>query len=145
MMDHLKTVTSEQDTAHCSIKLDVARTIRILHIEDDETIATVAREMLEEQGWQVQTCDDGKAAIEHISGGVHYDLLLIDYDLPGVNGLDLVKRARTLAHRSRIPIAVLSATPVEAEAREAGADIFLRKPQDVGSLAKNISGLLAGR
>lgn len=144
-MDHLKTVTSEQDTAHCSIKLDVARTIRILHIEDDKTIATVAREMLEEQGWQVQTCDDGNAAIEHISGGVHYDLLLVDYDLPGINGLDLVKRARTLAHRSRIPIAVLSATPVEAEAREAGANIFLRKPQDVGSLAKNISGLLAGR
>jgi hypothetical protein len=72
-MDHLKTVTSEQGTAHCSIELDVARTIRILHIEDDETIATVAREMLEEQGWQVQTCDDGNAALEHISGGVHYD------------------------------------------------------------------------
>jgi len=143
-MDHLKTVTSGQDRAHCSIELDVARTIRILHIEDDETIATVAREMLQEQGWQVQTCDDGNAALEHISGGVHYDFLLIDYDLPGVNGLDLVRRARNLAHRSRIPIGVLSATPVEAEAREAGADIFLRKPQDVRSLAENISGLLAG-
>lgn len=143
-MDHLKTVISGQDRAHCSIELDVGRTIRILHIEDDETIATVAREMLEEQGWQVQTCDDGNAALEHISGGVHYDFLLIDYDLPGVNGLDLVRRARNLAHRFRIPIGVLSATPVEAEAREAGADIFLRKPQDVRSLAENISGLLAG-
>ena len=144
-MDQLKRVTSGQDTDHCSIELDVARTIRILHIEDDETIATVAREILEEQGWQVQTCDDGNAAIEHISGGVHYDFLLIDYDLPGVNGLDLVKRARNLAHRARTPVGVLSATPVEAEAREAGADIFLRKPQDIGSLAENISGLLAGR
>ena len=141
-MDHLKTVTSGQDTAHCSIELDVARTIRILHIEDDETIATVAREILEEQGWQVQTCDDGNAAIEHISGGVHYDFLLIDYDLPGVNGLDLVKRARNLAHRSRTPIGVLSASAVEAETREAGADVFLRKPQDIGSIAVTIARLL---
>ena len=143
-MDHLKTVTSGQD-AHCSIELDVARTIRILHIEDDETIATVAREILEEQGWQVQTCNDGNAAIEHICGGVYYDFLLIDYDLPSVNGLDLVKRVRNLAHRSRTPIGVLSASAVEAETREAGADVFLRKPQDIGLLAENISRLLSER
>jgi CheY-like chemotaxis protein len=142
-MDQLKRVTSGQDTLHCSIELDVPRTIRILHIEDDETIATVAREMLEEQGWQVQTCDDGNAAIEHISGKVHYDFLLIDYDLPGVNGLDLVKRARNLTHRSRIPIGVLSASAVEAETREAGADVFLRKPQDIGSIAETITRLVA--
>lgn len=144
-MDHLKTVTSGHETAHCSIELDVARSIRILHIEDDETIAALAREIFEEQGWQVQTCDDGNAAIEHISGGVHYDFLLFDYDIPGVNGLELVQRARKLDHRSRTLIGVLSANPVEAEAREVGADIFLRKPQDIRSLAENISGLLAGR
>jgi DNA-binding response OmpR family regulator len=142
-MDQLKTVTSGQDTAPCSIELDAARTIRTLHIEDDETIATVAREILEEQGWQVQTCNDGDAAIEHISGGVHYDFLLIDYDLPGVNGLDLVKRARNLAHRFRTPIGVLSASAVEAETREAGADVFLRKPQDIGSIAVTIVRLLS--
>ena len=144
-MDHLKTVTSGHDTAHCSIELAVHPTIRILHIEDDETIATVAREMLEEQGWQVETCEDGNAGIEHISGGVHYDFLLIDYDLPGVNGLELVRRARRLVHRSRTPVGVLSATPVEAEAREAGADVFLRKPQDIGLLAETIGALLGAR
>lgn len=101
--------------------------------------------MLEEQGWQVQTCDDGNAAIEHISGGVHYDFLLFDYDLPGINGLELVRRARKLVRRSRIPVGVLSATPLEAEAREAGADVFLRKPQDIGLPAEIISTLLAER
>jgi two-component system, OmpR family, response regulator len=144
-MDHLKTVTSDHDTVHSSIDLDVAPSIRILHIEDDKTIAAVAKEMFEEQGWQVQTCDDGNAAIEHISGGVHYDLLLFDYDLPGIDGLELVRHARKLVHRSRIPVAVLSASPVEAEAREAGADVFLRKPQDIGSLAESISRLLGER
>jgi CheY-like chemotaxis protein len=101
--------------------------------------------MFEEQGWQVQTCDDGNAAIEHISGGVHYDFLLFDYDLPGINGLELVRRARKLVHRSRTPVGVLSASPVEAEAREAGADVFFRKPQDIGLLAESISRLLGER
>lgn len=139
------TVISGHDTVHSSIELDVALSIRILHIEDDETIATLAKEMFEEKGWQVHTCDDGNVAIEHISGAVHYDFLLFDYQLPGIDGLELVRRARTLVHRSRTPVGVLSATPVEAEAREAGADVFLRKPQDIGLLAETINRLLAER
>lgn len=144
-MDHLKTVTQWQDIAHSSIELDVTRTIRILHIEDEKTIAAIVREIFEAEGWQVQTCDDGNAAVEHLSGAVHYDFLLFDYDLPGVNGLELVQRARQLAPRSLIPVGVLSAAPVEAEAREAGADVFLRKPQDIGLLAETVNRLLAER
>ena len=81
----------------------------------------------------------------NISGAVHYDFLLFDYDLPGVDGLELVRRARKLVHRSRTPVGVLSATPVEAEAREAGADVFFRKPQDIRLLAERISRLLCER
>jgi DNA-binding response OmpR family regulator len=69
-------------------------------------------------------------------------LLLIDYDLPGVEGLELVQRARQLPHRSRTPIVMLSGTPVGVAAREAGADMFLQKPQDVTSLVETISRLL---
>lgn len=138
-------VNSRRDAVHSSIELDVAPGIRILHIEDDETIATLAKEMFEEKGWQVHSCDDGNAAIEHISGAVHYDFLLFDYRLPGIDGLELVRRARKLVHRSRIPVGVLSATPLEAEAREAGADLFLRKPEDIGSLADRIARLLRQR
>ena len=134
-----------RNTAHSSIELDVAPGIRILHIEDDKTIAAVAKEMFEEQGWQVHTCDDGNAAFEHISGRVHYDFLLFDYQVPGIDGLELVRRARKLIHRSRTPVGVLSATPLEAEAREAGADIFLRKPQDIGSLAERIGRFVRER
>ena len=141
----MKTVTNGDDTAHSAIELAMPRTIRILHIEDDKTIATVAREIFEEEGWQVETCEDGNAGIEHISGRVHYDFLLIDYDLPGINGLELVRRARRLVHRSRTPVGVLSATPVEAEAREAGADVFLQKPQDIGLLAETVGALLDAR
>ena len=142
-MDHLKTVIGSKNTVPSSIELDVARGVRILHIEDDETIATLAREMFEEEGWQVHTCNDGDAAIEHISGAAHYDFLLFDYDLPGINGLDLARRVRKLVHRSRTPVGILSANPVEAEARDAGADVFFRKPQDIRLLTESINRVLS--
>ena len=101
--------------------------------------------MFEAQGWRVETCADGNAALENISGEDQYDLLLFDYDLPGINGLELINHARELDHRCATPIVVLAASPVEAEAREAGADVFLRKPQDIGLLAETINRLLRER
>jgi CheY-like chemotaxis protein len=75
-------------------------------------------------------------------GSEHYDVLLVDYDLPYINGISLVRRARQLAHRQRTPIIMLSATNCEREAREAGVDSFLRKPEDVLKLSETINRLL---
>lgn len=144
-MTELKTITGEQDSVHSSIVLEDASTVSILHVEDDEIVASVAREILEAQGWRVETCGDGSAALEKISGKDQYDLLLIDNDLPGVNGLQLINHARELDHRCATPMVLLSANPIEAEAREAGADVFLRKPQGIGMLTETINRLLGER
>jgi len=122
-----------------------ARTVRILHVEDDKTVAGIVKEMFEEQGWQVETCADGNAALEKISGEHEYDLLLVDYDLPGVNGIELIKYARELDHRCDTPMVVLAGSPVEAAARYAGADVFLQKPQALSSLVETINRLLEER
>ena len=119
--------------------------VTVLHVEDSDIVALMAKEMLESEGWEVETCSDGNAALEKICGPAQYDLLLLDYDLPGVNGLELVNRARKLVHRAHVPIVVLSATPVAASARKAGADVFLRKPQDVTVLVETITRLLDAR
>ena len=100
--------------------------VTVLHVEDHDIVARMAKELLESEGWEVETCSDGDAALEKICGPTRYDLLLLDYDLPGLNGLELVSRARKLVHRARTPIIVLSATPVGAAARKAGADVFLQ-------------------
>jgi len=113
--------------------------IRILHVEDDETIAAATKEMLEEHhGWHVDTCADASDGFAKMSSDARYDFFLVDYRLPDFSGLELVKRARRLAHRARTPIAVISGTPVEADAKDAGANVFLRKPQDIGSIANTI-------
>jgi CheY-like chemotaxis protein len=119
--------------------------VTILHVEDNQTVAEAVKETLEIQGWQVDTCTDGNTALEKIASDADYDVLLVDYDLPGVNGLELVRRARILAHRLHTPIVVLSATPVESEAREAGADVFLQKPRGVSLLVESINRLLEER
>jgi len=119
--------------------------VTVLHVEDHDIVARMAKEMLETEGWEVETCADGNTALEKICGDSRYDLLLLDYDLPGVNGLELVSRARTLVHRARTPIVALSATPIGLAARKAGADVFLQKPQDVTSLVETINRLLCAR
>src|SRR5215217_2443659 len=124
------------------MELDDLSPLRILHVEDDETIAVLTREMLEAQGWYVETCSNGTSALEKICSEAQYDFLLVDYKLPDLTGLELVHRARTLAHRSKTLIAVISANSVEAEAREAGADAFVSKPQGLLSLPDTIKRLL---
>ena len=112
--------------------------LTVLHVEDDETILGNVKELLESEGWAVESCSDGNIALENIRGNRHYDLLLLDYDLPGLNGVELVRRTRKMSHRSEIPIIVLSATPVDADARDAGADVFLQKPIHISSLVQTI-------
>ncbi len=84
---------------------------------------------------------DGNEALSKILGDTHYDLLLLAYDLPGLNGIELVHRARKLAHRAATPIIVLSSMPVEEAAFKAGADEFLRKPEGVSFLVETITRL----
>lgn len=122
-----------------------ARTATILLVEDNDLVAGAVAETLEAKGWTVERCSDGTSAVARIFGSAHYDLLLFDYDLPGLNGIELVQKAREMAHRSTTPIVMLSAAPVEAAAREAGADVFLQKPQGIGLLVETINRLLVER
>jgi CheY-like chemotaxis protein len=118
-------------------------TVTILHVEDDRSVANVVRDTLEEEGWEVEACGDGTAAAGLIEGDTRYDFLLFDHELPGVTGLELIGLARGLPHRRRTPVVMLSASDVEEEARRAGADAFLRKPQDIHLLAEVVERLLA--
>jgi two-component system response regulator QseB len=118
------------------------KSIRVLHVEDNKVVADAVRDTLETEGWQVETYADGAVALTKIAGQTHYDLLLLDYDLPNVSGIELVQQARNLAHRRDTPIIVLSAALGEAEARKAGANEFLRKPEDIRSLVGTITHML---
>jgi two-component system chemotaxis response regulator CheY len=119
-----------------------AQATEILYVEDNEIIANAVRELLESEGWKVETCADGMAAHEKVTSYARYDILIFDNDLPGVNGLDLVRHARQLPHRRRTPIIMLTASDFEREARGAGADAFLSKTKDTAIIVNTIERLL---
>lgn len=116
--------------------------ISILHAEDNEPLANLIDEMLSGEGWRVELCVDGDSALRNLTSDEHIDLLLVDNELPGVSGLDLVRRTRKMTHRRRTPIVMLSGNDCETEAWRAGVDAFLKKPQQVKDLPNTISRLL---
>ena len=121
------------------------RPVSMLHVEDNELIADTVRDALALEGWRVVTCVDGATALDRLMSNEPYDLLLVDFDLPGMDGLELVRQARQLAHREHTPIIMLSASAVEHAAQSAGVDVYLRKPEDVPMLIDTITRLLRVR
>ena len=118
------------------------RPVTILHVEDHDFVAKVVQEGLGLEGWAVETCASGAQALIKIEGDTPYDLLILDDDLPVVRGVELIRRARSLRHRARTPIIMLSSSDVEAEAKDAGADMFLNKPAALPSIMEAVARLL---
>jgi len=119
-----------------------AKALSILHVEDNEFVARNVKETLALEGWQVETCADGALALDRLTSQTHYDLIILDNELPNVKGLELARYARRLPERRETPIIMLSASDDEFEVRRAGANAFLRKPEEIGSLVETIKQLL---
>jgi two-component system chemotaxis response regulator CheY len=84
----------------------------------------------------------GDEALRELQGGETFDLLILDHMLPGMDGVELTRRARRLRGHSRTPVIMLTASEVEREARVAGVDIFLRKPEGVVYIIEAAARLL---
>src|SRR5713226_598890 len=116
--------------------------ISILHVEDNKLIAKLVDDMCAPEDWRVELSVDGDSALRKLTGDDHYDLLLVDNDLPGLSGLELVQRARKMTHHRRTPIVMLSGSDCETEAWGAGVDAFLKKPEQIKDLPSTIARLL---
>ena len=117
-------------------------TLTILHVEDHKVVADAVRDALEAEGWRVVTCTDGAAALNRLAGGATFDLLITDNHLPRVNGLEVVRYARSLPHRCHLPVIMFTASPLPPDAHDAGVDAYLRKPDDIHKLIATVAGLL---
>ncbi len=120
-----------------------ARGVSILYAEQAPLVADAVRETLEAEGWRVEVCARGDEALRRLQDGGRFDLLILDFSLPGLDGLELARRARELPRGARTPIIMFTDSEVEREARRAGVDAYLRKPRGVYSLARTAAVLLA--
>ena len=115
---------------------------RILLV-DDNRLGLIARTaVLEEQGHRVTTATEGAEAFEQFSRG-HFDLLITDYKMPRMNGLELIRKVREV--KPGIPIILISGYAEALGLTEAntGADAVIPKSaQEVQHLVRNVNRLL---
>ena len=107
------------------------RALNVLLIEDDAIAAAVIRGLLEQQGHHVRYVNNGLAAMAELAQG-GCDVVLLDLDLPGVDGFQVARLIRQReapgAHLPIIVVTARSGSDEEIHARDMGMDGFLRKP-----------------
>ncbi|UUO06833.1 response regulator [Blastopirellula sp. J2-11] len=102
---------------------------RVLLIEDNPLDQLLAATILRKNGYVVKIVDDGLDALEQVAGGEVFDIILVDYELPTLNGIEVTQELRTLGFRRSI-VAVSAGSEAELinDWRDAGCCDFLAKP-----------------
>lgn len=124
---------------------------KILLVEDNEMNREIATEILEDEGIIVDTAEDGDIAVEKMRNASmnQYDLILMDIQMPHMNGYDATRAIRALpdSYSSNIPIIAMTANAFEEDRRnayEAGMNAHIAKPINVINLMNTLSEMLTG-
>src|SRR5262245_1230174 len=128
-------------TLPCAMGVLMSR--HILLTEDDVLAGELFEEVLKDQGYQVDRVETGEAALERL-GATRYDLLLVDVQLPGKNGLEVTREAKAL--RPEVPIVVMTAFASMETAIEAireGAFDYASKPMNLDELKHVVARAIA--
>jgi DNA-binding NtrC family response regulator len=119
------------------------QTTRILIIDDDENIRKVLATILEEEGYDIDTAETAKKAIEKTKKKF-YNLALIDIRLPDMEGIELLTKMRETTPRMRkIIITGYPTIQNTMEALNRGADAYILKPFDVEKALNTIKDQLS--
>src|SRR3954463_14606733 len=119
-------------------------TARILIVEDEEPLTLLLRYNLETEGYEVDTAargDEGDVKLKESAP----DLVVLDWMLPGLSGIELCRRLRARPETRQLPIIMLTARGEESErvrGLATGADDYIVKPFSVPELLARVRGLL---
>jgi DNA-binding response OmpR family regulator len=114
---------------------------RLLLIDDDVSLSRLIREYCETDGLEVATAITGEEGI-YLAQQKHFQLVILDVMLPGINGFDVLKRIR---QRSNMPVLMLTtrgATQDRIQGLQGGADDYLPKPFEPEELVARIRAIL---
>lgn len=116
---------------------------RILVVEDDPSLRTVIRMVLERADFQVEEAPHGHAALEQIAASGP-DLVLVDLNMPRMGGLELMERMRSNQKTASVPVVLLSGRH-DAAASAKAADGLVAKPFEPDDLVRTIRGVIESR
>lgn len=117
---------------------------RILYIEDNAENRLLVRRVLEAEGYVVVEATDGPSGLE-VAARKEPDLILLDINLPGVDGYDLAQKFREMPEIKQAPILAVTANVMKGDRErtlEAGCDGYIPKPIDIDRLPGQIEDAL---
>jgi CheY-like chemotaxis protein len=117
---------------------------RILVVDDDEMVLIALDELLNPEGYEVQTVSSGVEALQKLDQG-GYDLLMLDVIMPEMDGYELCKRIREKEEYKETPVVFLTAKSRDedrAKGLEAGGNLYLSKPISPDKLLGIVSDAL---
>lgn len=120
---------------------------KILIVDDSPTIIMSMRGMLERAGHAVSDAASGEAAVSVLKGGLRPDLVITDYHMGAMNGIELVREVRKMANLRFIPVLMVTTESQQAkriEAKAAGATGWLVKPVQPDALLQVIKQVVPG-
>jgi two-component system, cell cycle response regulator DivK len=116
----------------------------ILYIEDNIDNRTLIRRILTSEGYELKEAGNAGEAMEML-GSLHPDLILMDINMPDVDGYTLTSQIRTISGFESIPIVALTANVMRGDRErslEAGCDGYIQKPIDIDLLPQQIERYL---
>jgi two-component system cell cycle response regulator DivK len=118
--------------------------VHILYIEDNPENRLLVRRILEAEGYSVSEATDGPSGLE-TAAETKPDLILLDINLPEIDGYDLARRFRNTPGLQQVPILAVTANVMQGDRErtlEAGCDGYIQKPIDVDRLPDQIRAAL---
>jgi len=115
--------------------------VTLLIVDDDDSTRAKLREVFESAGYRVVTAGEAPAALR-VLRGVRCSLVILDLEMPEIDGLEVCKLLRAQPNSSKLPIVVLSESDDEhrkVAAFAAGADDYITKPSSAGELLSRVS------
>ena len=119
---------------------------RVLVVDDSEGVRAYLASLLEMRGYQVDTAETGRSAIALIEGGAAPDLLIVDVMMPGIDGLETLRRVREI--QPDLPVVMLSVigkASTIVDAMQLGAVDYLNKPFEEQELEAVVAKWIASR
>lgn len=117
--------------------------MRALIVDDSRFVRGLLRSLLEERGIECEEAVDGRAGMDQLHGGAHFDLALLDWNMPVMDGLAMLKRLRAEGFDGLKVMMVTTEADNDfiTRALDAGADEYLMKPFDDEALREKLAML----